>query len=235
MRKYVSLYTIVGILGLAAVLIGFLKTFIIPVSNAAFHAPAIVYIHGLFSFCWVVFFLGQAYLIKAENWTLHMTMGIVGLLIAVGVAGTIPFAGVYEVEKGLANGLGETAVSTIVGTFTAALLFLGLVLAGLYYRKKPEVHKRLILLATITLLWPAWFRFRHYFPSVPNPEIWFAIVLADSLIVFAWIWEKVANGKIHPTLLYVGSLVIAEHTFEALAFDSTPWRAVANQLYAVLG
>ena len=233
MRKYVSLYTVIGAIGLAAVLVGFSKTFIIPVSNAAFHAPLIIYIHGFFALSWIVLFLCQSYLIKVENWSLHLTMGMFGLLIAVGVAVTIPFAGAYQVEKDLAQGLGDSAVSAILGTFTAALMFISLVLAGLYYRKDPDVHKRLMLLATITVLWPAWFRFRHFFPSVPNPEIWFALVLADSLIIVASIWDKIATGRIHPSLLYVGSFVIFEQTLEALAFDSEPWRATAKLLYAL--
>ncbi len=233
MRKYVSLYTVIGAIGLAAVLIGFSKTFIIPVTNAAFHAPLIIYVHGFLALSWIVLFLFQAYLIKAENWTLHMTMGMLGLLIAVGVAVTIPMAGAYQVEKDLDQGLGDAAISTILGTSTAALMFFSLVLAGLYYRKSPEVHKRLMMLATVTVLWPAWFRFRHFFPSVPNPEIWFALVLADSLIIVAWIWDKIANGRIHPTLFYVGSFVIIEQTFELLAFDTEPWRAIAKTLYAL--
>lgn len=233
MRKYVSFFTAIGAIGIAAVLIGFSKTFIIPVSNATFHAPLIIYIHGFFAFSWIVLFLCQSYLIKAENWSLHMTMGMLGLLIAVEVAMTIPFAGAYQVERDLSQGLGDSAVSAILGTFTAALMFISLVLAGFYYRNSPDVHKRLMLLATITVLWPAWFRFRHFFPFVPNPEIWFALVLADSLIIVAWIWDKIANGRIHPTLLYVGSFVILEQTFEAIAFDSEPWRSIAKPLYSL--
>lgn len=232
MRRYVSLYTAIGVIGLAAVLIGFSKTFIVPVANATFHAPIIIYVHGFFALSWILLVLIQAYLIKAENWTLHMTMGMLGLLIAGAVAVTIPMAGAYQVEKDLAQGLGDNAISTFLGTLTSALMFISLVLAGLYYRQRPEVHKRLMLLATIVVLWPAWFRFRHFFPSVPNPEIWFALVLADSLIIIAWVWEKIANGRVHPTLLYVGSLVIMEQTFEVLAFDSEPWRAIAKTLYA---
>ena len=233
MRKYVSLYTVIGVIGLAAVLIGFSKTFIFPVANATFQAPLIIYVHGFLALSWIVLFLFQAFLIKAENWTLHMTMGMLGLLIAVGVAVTIPIAGGYQVEKDLAQGLGDTAVSGILGTFTSSLMFISLVLVGLHYRKSPEVHNRLMLLATIVVLWPAWFRFRHLFPSIPNPEIWFALVLADSLIIVAWIWDKFTNGRIHPTLLFVGSFVIIEQTFEVLTFDTEPWRAIAKMLYAL--
>lgn len=233
MKKFVSLYTVIGVLGLFAVLAGFSKTFIIPVSNGTFHAPWIIYVHGVFAFGWIILFLIQGLLIKAENWNLHMTAGSLGLLLGFGVAVTIPFAGAYQVQKDLAHGLGDTAVSGILGAFTSALMFLCLVLAGLYYRNRPDIHKRLMLLATVVVLWPAWFRFRHFFPTIPNPEIWFALVLADSLIVFSWIWDKRENGRIHPVLLCVGAFIILEQTFEVVAFDSEPWRSAARQLYTI--
>ena len=106
-------------LGLTAILVGFSKTFIIPVSGGIFHAPWIIYIHGAFAFSWVALFLFQAILIKAEKWNLHMTLGILGVLIALGVAVTIPFAGAYQVQKDLAQGLGDSAISAILGTVTA--------------------------------------------------------------------------------------------------------------------
>ena len=156
------------------------------------------------------------------------------MIVAIGTAVTTVLIGKYSVEKELANGLGETAISLIVGTITSALLFLSLVIAGYIKRKRADTHKRLMLLATIVVLWPAWFRFRHYFPSVPRPDIWFALVLADSLIIIAWIWDKLVNGRIHPTLLYVGLFIIAEQSFEVWMFDSPGWRVVSNQVYNVL-
>lgn len=161
-------------------------------------------------------------------------MGILGLLIASGVAITIIPVGLYAVEKELKLGLGETAVSGIVGNGTSALLFISLVLGGLYYRNKPEVHKRLLLLSTIVILWPAWFRFRHYFPSIERPDIWFAVVLADSLIVISFIWDKMSIGRIHPTLLIIGLAIIIEHSLEVIMFDSELWRMIAHYMYELL-
>ena len=40
-------------------------------------------------------------------------------------------------------------------------------------------------------------------------------------------------GRIHPTLLYVGSFVIIEQTFEVLTFDTDIWRAIAKTLYSL--
>lgn len=229
---YKNLFFIsIGTVGLLAVLIGFSKTFIIPVSKGSFTAPIIIYIHGAFAFSWISLFFIQATLIRYNNFQLHKKLGIIGVFIAIGAAATILPAGIFSVQKQLKQGLGETAFSSFLGTVTTAVMYLALVIAGIINRKKPQIHKRLMLLATIVLLWPAWFRFRHYFPSITRPDIWFAIVLADSLIIISFIWDKIANGKIHRTLLYIGLFIIAEHFFEAYMFDTTPWRSLSKPLY----
>jgi len=138
------------------------------------------------------------------------------------------------VKRELGRGVGEAAYSTLIGSITSALMFFLLVLIGILNRNNSESHKRFMLLATIVVLWPAWFRFRHYFPSVPRPDIWFAVVLADSLIVFSWIWDRIKNGRVHPVLKYAGLFIILEHTFEVLAFDSAAWRYIAKWLYYIL-
>jgi hypothetical protein len=142
--------------------------------------------------------------------------------------------GLFQVARDLSKGLGDTAVSQIVGIVTTALMFAILVGAGFVFRKKPKIHKRLLLLATIVLLWPAWFRFRHHFPLVPRPDIWFGVVLADSLILLSWVADKRTYGKIHPVLFYGGLVIMAEHAFEVLTFDSDPWRLVAKNIYEAL-
>ena len=91
-----------------------------------------------------------------------------------------------------------------------------------------------MLLATIIILWPAWFRFRHYFPSVPRPDIWFGLVLADSLIVISWLWEMFKYKKIHPLLLWGGVFIIIEQSFEVIMVDTPIWRSISKWLYLAL-
>lgn len=232
MKRFVSLYTTIGVIGLAAALIGFSKTFIFPVATGSFGAPMIVYVHGAFTFSWVILFPVQALLIKAENWSTHFKLGVIGALAAVGTGLTMPLVGKFQVERELALGFGEIAISSILGTVSAAVLFLGFVAAALWNRNRPEVHKRLMLIATIHVLWPAWFRFRHYFPSVQPPEIWFALLAADSLFILAWIWDYRQNGRVHPVLLWGSLFVIADHVFETFAFGSGPWVAASQFVWS---
>ncbi|MBU6373726.1 MAG: hypothetical protein KJS97_13450 [Alphaproteobacteria bacterium] len=223
-----------GLAALAIAFIGFAKTFIAPLASGTFHAPAVVHIHGAFAFAWVLIFATQPLFIRTGNFPFHRMLGFTALAAAIGFAATAPFVGAYAAARDFANGGGETAISGIVGTFTSALIFLSLVFAGFLNRKHPEIHKRLMLLATIVVLWPAWFRFRHYFPDVPKPEIVFGVVLADSLILIAAARDWLVERRIHPVWLFCGGALVFEHVFEVLAFDSGPWRAAAHFLFGLV-
>ncbi len=222
-----------GLVGLSAIFIGFSKTFFIPVAENNFNAPFSIYFHALLSFLWVLLFTFQAYLIKINKHKLHLKLGVAGLLIAVGAALTLAPVAKFVIVRDLNNGLGETAYSMGVGLLTTGIIFLLLVALGLLYCKKVQFHKRFLLLATIVLLWPAWFRFRHFFPEIPRPDIWFGVVLADSLIIITWIWDKVNNGKVHHVLLYFGIAIILEQSFEVIMFDSPLWRLTGKFIYNI--
>jgi len=229
-NKKPSFFFIIAIVGLFAAVLGFAKTFFIPVANGNFDAPIGIHIHGAFAFAWVILFLIQTSLIHFKNYRIHQYLGILGLFIAAGISITMVPAGVFVVQRELAQGFGNSAYSAM-GVITSGLLFFALVLTGIINRNRPESHKRLMLLATIVVLWPAWFRFRHYFPSVPRPEIWFGLVLADSLIVIAWIWDKLKNGSIHPILKYVGTFVIIVQCLEVAMFNTPIYQKIGKWLY----
>ena len=221
-----------GLVGFFAVFVGFGKT--LPSTIADLATPPIIYIHGAFAFAWVCLFFVQASLIRYHGYRLHTALGILGIFIAAGVAITMLPVGVYQVQRQLSKGIGEGSYATIAGVMTTAIMFLALVVAAVLTRKTPAAHKRLMLLATIVVLWPAWFRFRHYFPSVPRPDIWFALVLPYIFIIIAWIWDRYANGRLHPVLGWVGAFVIVEQTFEVIVFDSPGWRMLAKAIFGFL-
>jgi len=233
-KNKTNFFVLMAIVAILVILIGFLKTFIIPLLTGTKTWPWVIYLHAGFAFGWVTLFLLQSILIKSKKYKVHFTLGRWGVFIALGAAITIIPAALYQCERELKEGLGQTAISAILGACSSALIFLLLVVFAITYRKKPQVHKRLMLLATIVLIWPAWFRWRHYFPSIQRPDIWFAVVLADSLIIIAFIWDWVKNKRIHPALLYTGFFIIAEQCTELIIFDSPGWRLIANAIYNFL-
>lgn len=224
-----------ALVGLAVALAGFSTTFFLPIAAGTFERPLGVWLHGAAAFGWVLLFVLQPALIRAGRYDVHARTGALGALLAVLVAVSAVPAGLYQVERDLAAGLGATAVSGLLGTITSMVLFLGLVAAGVAFRGRPATHKRLMLLATIVVLWPAWFRLRHLFPDVPRPEIWFALVAADSLILAAMLRDRLVEGRVHPVWWFVGLPVVIEQSLEVALFNSPGWRAAAAWLYGLVG
>ena len=233
-RKVSGFFVGMALLGLAVALAGFSRTCFVPVAAGTFDAPLVVHLHGAAAFAWVLLFVLQPTLIRAGRYDIHVRTGALGAVIALVVAVTAIPVGLYVVERDLAAGFGPVAVSSLLGVVTAMSLFLALVAAGVACRDRSAVHKRLMLLATIVVLWPAWFRLRHWFPDVPKPEIWFGVVAAYSLVPIAMIRDRIVEGRVHPVWWWVGLPVVGEQTAEAFLFDSSPWRAIASALHSML-
>lgn len=229
------LFLIMGGVALSATLLGFGKTYFGPVSRGEFSGSWLLHLHGALAMGWVLMFALQPILVHTRRLSWHRQLGRVAVPLALAVAFTMIPAGLTQVRRDLALGVGQTAISTLLGVFTSGLLFVGLVVAGYRTRRTPEAHARWMLLATVVVIWPAWFRFRHWLPWVPRPEISLALVLADVWIVLAMIHDRVVRGAVHPVLLWGGLFVIFEQIAELLLFDSPPWRALAHFAWRVLG
>ncbi len=223
-------FLVASCLALVITFVGFFKTFILPFARGSFSAPAVVYVHGGLLFLWTALLVMQSLLIQKRKVHLHRRLGFVSLGLVPCVMISTMAVGVYVLKRDLALGGGQVAISSLIGAFTSPLIFAGLVAAAIVYRRRPEFHKRLMLLAMIAIIWPTFFRFRHYFPSVAHPEVVFAVILPDCMLLVAMLWEKLTIGRVHVVYLTVGSALIAEGVAETYFFDSSGWRVLANWL-----
>ena len=96
-------------------------------------------------------------------------------------------------------------------------------------RRDSESHKRLLLLATIWVLVPAWLRFRHFFPTVEIPG-WFYSAIAYSPLLVAIARDLVAYKRVHPVYVWVGGLMVALDMTVPFASQSAAWLRVARWL-----
>jgi hypothetical protein len=227
-------YLAIGLVGLGAVIVGFSTTYIAPMARRDFHAPAIVHIHGLFALSWIALFVTQSLLVRRGATKLHMRLGIAGLPIASGILVSGILVGRWTVVRDLPTG-GEAAMSGMVGVFTSLSLFFVFVSAALIMRRRPDWHKRLMLLATLVVWWPAWVRWRHLFPGVPRPDLIFGLLIPDLPMLIAGIRDKVRYGAVHPVWKFIAPALFAEQLFEALAFNTGFWPDVGRWLYQISG
>lgn len=217
--------------GVAVALLGFAKTFFLPLFAGTFSAPWTIHVHGAFLFGWAFFFAAQASLIDRRQVRVHRSIGWIGAGLAVGVVATTLAAGRLASQRTVAAGDVDLASRELFVIIIEMAVFAALVGGALLMRRRRDVHGRLMLLALIGSLGPAWFRFRHYFPGVENPAFVFSLLLADSLVVAAAVSDVIREQRVHWVYAVIGSGMVGVHLVEVFAFD-TAWFAAAAQVAA---
>ena len=216
---------------LVVALVGFSTTFFLPLARGAFRAPAVIHVHGALLFSWLTLLIVQSSLVQSRRLPIHRTLGWFGaaLCLAIVVSGVL--VGMHATRRDLAAGGDDFVLGQLTNILIEMILFGSLIAAAIALRGDGESHKRLMMLATISALAPAWLRFRHFLPGVPNPFVTFSLI-ADSLLLIAIARDWIVSRRIHPIYLYVGGLMVAVHVIELIAITSEPWLRFARWLLA---
>lgn len=209
---------------LAVALIGFSTTFFLPLIRGTSAESPVTYVHGTLLFGWLLFFIAQASLIRVRSVSVHRRLGWLGAALGVAVVSS----GVaVSFNKALAARGEDVVLGEFVGNLISFVIFGSLVAAALVLRRDSASHKRLLLLATIFILGPAWFRFSYLFPSVEN-SVFFLAMYFPLLVAMAH--DVLTHKRVHPVYVWVGCLFVAYDTTFLLASQSAAWLRVARWL-----
>ena len=217
---------------LAIAMAGFSTTLFVPLARGTFTAPPIIKIHGALLFGWLLFLIAQASLIQSKKVITHRRSGWLGafLCIAIMISGVL--VGAFATHRDLAVGGESGLIGSFVNTVIEMILFGSLVGAAIFYRRTPETHKRLLVVATISILGPAWFRFRHFMPFVPNPFVTFSYI-ADSVLLIPIARDWITYKRVHPVYIWAGGAIFLIHAVELLVVDSEPWLRFGRWLLGI--
>jgi hypothetical protein len=114
----------------------------------------LVTVHGMAIIAWYALFFIQALLVAAKRRKIHMTLGWAAVAIGLAIAITGPLVAIQSVRINATGFLffGMLYSRFLLGMLTEIALFTGFVTAGLLTRKKPRVHRALMLLGSLSLL-----------------------------------------------------------------------------------
>lgn len=224
-----------GVLVLALVFVGFAPSFYLRTQVAPWNPlgpiSPLVIVHGILFSLWVVFYIIQAGLISARRHKWHMTFGTASMLLAVAMV----VSGLLVATQMAAAGRGPPGIhpmSWIWISLFDLILFTGLVTAGYRARKKPQVHKRLMLLATLLMLGAAIGRLPIFPPGFLYGEGNTIVSLA--LMLPLVIWDLRTRGRImRVTAIGIGAIVAA-HAIRVLCWDTDVARSVGERLVGLL-
>jgi hypothetical protein len=208
---------------------GFSTTFFLPLARGTFSAPPIIHVHGALLFGWLIFLIAQASLIQTRNALIHRRVGWAGAALCAAIVVSGILVGAFATRRDLAAGGDDWLLGSFVNTVLEMILFGSLVGAAIINRKKPEIHKRLLVVATISILGPAWLRFRHFMPFVPDPFVTFSFI-ADSVLLLPIAHDWISYRKVHPVYIWIGGGVVVIHAVELLVMESDLWLQLGRWL-----
>jgi hypothetical protein len=210
---------------LVIVLIGFSPTYYL---RAFFDVPAIplyVYGHGAALTAWFIWFCVQTTAVNYGRVALHRRLGVVGITIGILVilSGTVSAMGLAArlLEKyGNIDSDIFRITGVVWGNIGMMVAFTGFLVAAVLNRRKSEIHKRLMYLASIGIILPAFGRIAK-FPMIDLPEPPFVFGCLLMLLGMLVIFDKKNRGSVHRVTWVGGIALFANLIFFGLVVPMT--------------
>ena len=197
------------------------------VSGAPILSP-LIHVHGLAFTAWVLVFLVQTRLVAGRRLALHRKLGYAaaGLAVAMVVLGVM--AAVDAARRGSTPPGGPPPLVFLIVPIADMVIFPILVGAGMWFRNRGEIHKRLMLVSTIALVTAAIARW----PGVirGGPLVYFA--LTDLFVVAAMVYDRRTRGRVHPAYWWGGGGLLASQAGRLALSGTAAWLAFATWLVA---
>lgn len=235
-------YTWMFLACLLTAFLGFTPTFWQPLAAGQFKANPIVFFHGLGFFSWTVFALYQASLVPARNITLHRAVGLAGISFATALVIFGCLAALNALHTGMAQGQGAGAEAFLIVPLYTIVSFAAFVTWAIANIRRPEWHKRAMLLATITVLGAPVARplivFVYKFPPTDQLPVWLGIpgsIVGWALVAIGMIWDWRTRGRAHPAWL-IGLAVLVLMPLLAIPLaDTAAWHGLAKAYAGLAG
>jgi hypothetical protein len=228
---------------LAVGVIGFAPTYWVPLVRGTLDVAPLTHVHALFFYGWLLLFVRQTALASSGRMTRHRELGVAGVALASGMCFVGLGMAVGSIRQSEAAGAGAAARAFSIVPVTGIAFFAALFAAAIVNVKKPEVHKRLMLVATVSMLQAAvgrWFllflapsRPAGFIGPPPVPPVFVTVMpglISDLLIVAAMIYDRRTRGRVHPVYWYGGALVLAVQLLRVPLSTTSAWLRVTEWL-----
>jgi hypothetical protein len=187
----------------------------------------ILHVHGAVFTLWMLLFVVQAALISARRVKWHRSLGIVAfclppIMIVLGV-----MAAIDALHRGVKIGPLDPAVSAaipLIGITGFAIV----IYSAWRARRRPDAHKRLILIATMGLVSAAFGRFP--WDRIGLPPAAGAATGLGTLLLILIVYELISIHRIHRSTMWAAPLMFASVALSVPIGMTPAWRAFAALL-----
>jgi hypothetical protein len=212
---------------LITVFAGFSRTYFLKAQFGTPELSVLLHVHGLIFTSWVLLFLAQTTLVAARRTDIHRRLGALGAVLAVLLLLVGTTTAIIRVKGGSAPIPGVPPLAFLAVPLFDMVVFAILVGAAFYYRHRADVHKRLMTLATISLLSAPIARLPFELMKA-GPPAFFG--LTDLFIVALVVYDLATRRRVHPATIWGGLLIVASQPLRLVISGTPAWMAFAGWL-----
>jgi hypothetical protein len=224
----------------AVAFLGFAPTYWVPLAHRTFSASPVVHFHGLLFFTWTLYFVLQTWLAASGRIANHRALGIVGVSLATAMTIFGFLASVHVMTRAAAIGQTDAGVAFSIVPLSGIAFFAVVFVLAIANTRRGEIHKRLMLLAGISILDAAVARWFLTFlaPAGPPGPPPVAVTIAPALVAYillvvAMVRDKRTEGRIHPVYIYGGIALVAVKLLNWPISETAAWHAFAGGILAL--
>jgi hypothetical protein len=185
----------------------------------------LVHLHGALFTAWVLLFIVQTALVASHRVAVHRRLGVAGAGLAAAMVVVGTFIAIATAARGSAPP-GVDPLAFLVIPIFDMILFATFVSAALALRRDKEAHKRLMLLAYVSILVAAVARLPGVLPL--GPAAFFG--LSFLFVVVAATYDFLSRRRVHKVYLWGGALIVVSVPVRLVISRTGAWRALAELL-----
>ena len=201
-------YTWAAVSTLLIIFAGFARTYYLKALFGTRTLPLLLHLHGLIFTLWFTLFFIQVRLVARHRVDLHRRLGIVGAVLAP-LAASVAIAVSFRAGRRsyLANpGSLTVNLRPLALDFGSSLTFALLVAIALYFRRRADIHTRLMVLASCSLLLPAVGRLLELIPVtfLHVGGLWEMVGFTEIVPIVCIVCDTVRHRRLHSGFAWGG-------------------------------
>ena len=201
---------------LVVVALGFSRSFYVRPVFTDKPLPAHLITHGVVMTAWYLLFVAQAALVYFRRTDLHRTLGVCAVVVAGAVVATAIQVQLNVVPRMISLGMVSSeedltrAAGFALSSMSSLVPFVVLVTLALLYRRRTDIHKRLMFWAFVWTIGPAFAEGRplgQMLDPLVQPQLQFFpadLIWLAALVAYDWKMQR----RIHPAT-WIGFALLA--------------------------
>lgn len=215
---------------------GFAQSYWLPMAASALSLHPLIHVHGALFFLWTLFFVLQTALVERGRTSWHRELGLLGIALAALMVFSGVLVQIVTLPAGLRGPQPAVARNVAALGFSAMIMFTTFVALAIANLRRPELHRRLMVLASFAIIGAAVVRLMRFVPDTTQFErALLGNVAVDALLLAVVLLDRRATRRVHGVWVAGGAFLVANQVARALIARTDWWAAVTDRLAALAG